>query len=346
MPVCDTLMIVITQAISQALTHLVCRLARSEPIEPDAPWLFDLRDSSVQDLIRRHFLAPLAYRAGMQQFRGDYVANALMAELRVRTLAEVRQSFAQAGIPIILLKGISYAEFLYDDAAERPMSDIDLLVPPADHCQAAHILRRLGYWWAGAPRQLSPWNHAVAFKRKGASIDLHRSIMQPLRSRIDIAAIWHRAKPMRAVHGNADGSTTSVTGDVRHLDFVDEAVLHLAHIARHELMVPLVNYVDAIRLLSRVDRAEVKQRAQSFRLGRAIGATMNIVSALADDVSDHGGRALLPSVAEICALRPVPRRLQLMRKALLVDGAPELLGLMAVGARGHFAHRLRRWLTY
>lgn len=315
---------------SQALAGLVRRLVATGDAD-DGASMAGLDDALPDPLVRRHFLAPLAYRAGIERFRRDHVASALVAELRARGLREVAGALASAGIPVALLKGVAYLGRVYADPAERPMSDIDLLVPAAAHDQAARVLRRLGFWRVGSPRQRSRLHHAVGYKRKGASIDLHRSIIQPWRSRVDVNDLWQRSVPV--------GDDAWGLSGLRRLDPVDELVIHLAHIARHELMVPAINYIDAARLLRRVDRAAVLARARGFRLGRAAAAALAMTDALT-----HGrrlDRRVLPSVREVLAYQPVWRPLQCLRKALLVEGAPELAGLVAVGVYDGLAHRLR-----
>jgi hypothetical protein len=299
----------------------------------------DAPDDAVDALIRRHMLAPLAYRAGVARFRRDYLASGLLAELRARCLREVGDALAAERIPVAVIKGAAYAGRIYADPAERPMSDVDLLVPPALHARAERALRRLGFWRVGSPRQQSRLHHAVGYKRKGASIDLHRSIVQPYRSRIDVAALWRRAVP------GDDG--------LWRLDPVDEVVIHLGHVARHELMVPVINYVDAARLLARVDRAAVEERARAFRLGRGVRAALAMTDALTRDARPDTGfdagpaavldvsRRLLPSVDEVVAYGRVWRPLQCLRKALLVDGPRELVGLAAVAVYDGLAQHLR-----
>lgn len=314
-----------------ALARCLSRPACGRPLEPQPePFAEPLAAALPDDLVRRHFLAPLAYRAGVGRFRRDFIASSLMAELRERTLHQAVQALADRGIPVILLKGISYARQLYVDPAERPMSDLDLLVPPAAHAAAAAALARLGYWQAGSHRQRSRFHHAVAFKRRGAAIDLHRSMIQPLRSRIDVHALWRRAVDA-SEHGPG----------VRRLAPVDEAVIHLSHVARHELMVPLINYVDAARLLHRLsgDRGAVLARARQFRLERAARTAMAMTDAIMSNAA--GPRSPMPPVREVLAYGPVWRPLQCLRKALLVDGPVELAGLAVIGAYGQLAHRLR-----
>ncbi|MEM9491970.1 MAG: nucleotidyltransferase family protein, partial [Myxococcota bacterium] len=222
----------------RSLAALVSHLCRPGRARDGAPWSGDC--AALPDaLVRRHFLTPLAYRAGVSRFRSDFVASSLLAEIRAQTLAEVLAALAESAIPVILLKGIAYARTLYSEPAERPMSDIDLLVPPGAHRRAGEILRRLGYWVAGSNQQRSPLHHAVCYKRRSAAIDLHRSMVQPWRSRIDIAGLWQRSRP-----------APDRSEPCRRLERVDEVVLHLAHIARHELHVPIINYVDAARMLT------------------------------------------------------------------------------------------------
>lgn len=280
----------------------------------------------TDERVRRHLLGPLAYRAGEQRFRGDFVTSALMAERRDSLLVEVVQALEHEAIPVILLKGISYVGTIYDDPAERPMSDIDLMVPPPDHTRALGCLRRLGYWDAGSRMSGFGSHHAVAMKRRHASIDLHRSMIQPLRSRLDIDDLWRRARPAEE---RTDASL--------RLAPVDELVLHLIHIARHELMVPLINYVDAVRLLDRLPggREPVVDRAAEFRMARGVRAALAMTDAV------WAGRPfdsrVLPGVAEVIRGDAVWRPLQMARKARLVDGPRELFGLVAIGLYERFA---------
>jgi hypothetical protein len=137
-------------------------------------------------------------------------------------------------------------------------------------------------------------------------------------------------------------------------------VLHLAHIARHELGVPAINYVDAVRLLPAAGGAgsdgvaRVLARAQRFRVHRGVAVALAMslalgpvgdlqasldVCGITSGFSRFG--VLMASVREILADRRPPRALQLVRKALLVDGPRELLGLALVGIQGHLAHRFR-----
>ncbi len=289
----------------------------------------------------------------MTALRKDFIASALLAEVRARTLHDVVSTLDRLAIPVILFKGISYARSIYSDAAERPMSDIDLMVPAKAHADAARVLRRLGYWEAGSLRQASRFHHAVCFKRKDAAIDLHRSVMQPYRSRIDMADLWKRASPAHEHTHRAYGN------NLLRFAPVDEAVLHLAHIARHELRVPCINYVDAARLLDEIPdgRNRVLARARTFRIRRGVAAAITMTERAAAPTPGQPANAavhlpdihgkwmdtlawkqLLPDVTEVLSDRPLSRTIQLMRKVALVDGPRELAGLLLVGAHAKLAH--------
>ncbi|GAB4534260.1 MAG: hypothetical protein Tsb0020_49870 [Haliangiales bacterium] len=301
-------------------------------------------------LVRKHFLAPLAYRAGVERFRGDYIASSLLAELRARHLDEVSRALMDAGVAMAPIKGVAYLGRIYTDPAERPMSDIDLLVPPAQHARASEVLRRLGFWRVGSPRQHSRLHHAVGYKRKGVSVDLHRSIVQPWRSRIDIGGLWRRALPL-AVDGSgarpapARGGEQMPAAGLYRLDPVDELVVHLGHIARHELMVPAVNYIDAARLLATVELPAVYRRAGQFRVARGVRAALAMTHTLTGWPRAlaplSARRTLQASPREVLGYRTMWRPLQLVRKLSLVDGPAELVGLLAVGVYDGLAHRLR-----
>ena len=92
-----------------------------------------------------------------------------------RTGAEVREQFSAAGIEHIVIKGRAFARRLYDQAAERPYADTDILIPLAEREPAERVLKSLGY--ARHDRdgdRLGAPGYAHTFVRADASrIDLH-----------------------------------------------------------------------------------------------------------------------------------------------------------------------------
>src|SRR5438045_176393 len=121
-----------TEAERRAMRALVATLLGN-------PISFNAADLPV-DLVRRHMLAPLAYKAGVSAFRNDHIASSLQAERRTAELRTALDVLGSASIPVILLKGIAYAGSVYPDPADRPMSDIDLLVRSSDISSAERAL--------------------------------------------------------------------------------------------------------------------------------------------------------------------------------------------------------------
>lgn len=82
------------------------------------------------------------------------------------------------GVRAILLKGASFARWLYDDGGARPYNDVDLLVAPDQLETAGKVLGGLGYVLrcagAGEGEQA---DHATNWDRPGSpTIDLHNTM--------------------------------------------------------------------------------------------------------------------------------------------------------------------------
>ncbi len=275
--------------------------------------------------VRQHRLASLAHQLGLPGYRDDFVHAALAAELWKQGLHEVLHAFDSAEIPTCRLKGSAYFLVLYNDPAERLMGDLDLLVPPERFGEATNILCRLGF--AARTNKdfvFAPSHHALTFDRGPLTVDLHRNMMQERRSSIDLVGIWQRA---------------DLSNHRPHA--LDEIVLHICHMIRSELMVPLATFVDLALLLRQpgIKRSDVLARCDSFRVGRGARVVLAMHDLLA---TGKGGRAVpypLPSADELVCMPQLPRLRQLLSKVLLVDGPRELAGLAVTT----FGERVRRW---
>lgn len=307
-----------------ALLALAASLAADLPVTPSAhPDLDPAR-------VRRHDLGPLAHTHGLPGYRGDHAYAAIHHDRALAVATEGAAALAAARIPVALFKGIAYAGTLYRDPAERPMTDVDLLVHPRDADRALTTLHRLGYWHAGPAAQRSPRTHAITLKRRDAAIDLHRSPMQLGRAAIPLDEVLARAAPAAHVPG------------ALQLAPLDELLYHLAHMIRSELYVPLLSYVDAARLLARVDRSAALTLADAWRLGRPARAALAVIDHVLDPAAPPPAW-WLPTRAEVAA-RTLPRRpIQVARKLLLIEGPKELAGFAAAIALGvTYPHRSRR----
>ncbi len=273
-------------------------------------------------LLEVNHLGPLAYKLGVSECRAEYAASTIVSLRRRVQLTEVLAAFAKRSVRVALLKGSAYVDTLYADPAERPMQDVDLLVPATELPDAMRTLVDLGFIRVGMARKLSGHYHAIAFSRDGMIIELHRNIVQPYRTRIRTGGLWKRVSP------DPRGSSAM------RLDPVDELLLCMLHIARHELAVPAINYIDVWRSLKRLDgaqRAILHERAIDLHISRATQAVQSMTDKLARGERGHpelgAASRLLPSTDDVL-LGMRPRRLrQIGQKLSLLEGTRELAGL-------------------
>lgn len=149
------------------------------------------------------------------------------------------------GVRAILLKGASFARWLYDDGGARPYNDVDLLVAPDHEAAAGEVLAGLGYALrcaGSAPGEQA--DHATNWDRPGApTIDLHTTMSA--RVGVTPARCWEvvscEARP--AVVG---GSTAEVLAP---------AALAL-HVVLHAEVGKPKTLEDLSRALSRLDRSD------------------------------------------------------------------------------------------
>ncbi|HUS65249.1 MAG TPA: nucleotidyltransferase family protein [Kofleriaceae bacterium] len=273
------------------------------------------------ELVRRNALEPLAFRRGMIEFRGDYAASLIMAERRAALMAEVAAAMGARGVRVAPIKGMALAGWIYPDAAERPMMDIDLLVRQPRFVDAIACMRDLGFRRGGEARKLSGYHHAIVFVRHDMMVELHRNIMQHGRTAMHMRKVWARAAPDPSVPG------------LERLAPEDTLLYCLLHIARSELAEPVLNYVDVARLLRAVGatgRARVLERARAYRVGRAVDAALSMTELLEIGASGRpeipGGRILPRSDDVLLGVRPRRAR-QLAQKLLLTEGPREWAGL-------------------
>jgi len=105
--------------------------------------------------------------------------------LLYRDLEHLLRAFAEAGIPVIVLKGAALAATVWENIALRPMSDIDLLIPEEDSSRADRVLTRENYvsgdlrrsrdWYSAHHHHLAPYHKADSH----TIVEVHRGIVVP-----------------------------------------------------------------------------------------------------------------------------------------------------------------------
>jgi hypothetical protein len=96
------------------------------------------------------------------QLNAIHRANGMAHLLRLRALRGVLAAFDNAGISVVVLKGMALAHLVYTEPTLRPMQDVDLWLSPDQLEAGAETLRRAGFqfphrtyegrWTPGAAR--------------------------------------------------------------------------------------------------------------------------------------------------------------------------------------------------
>jgi len=141
--------------------HILCLAARINPDEQDKELLrntiktFDDWDSLVTEA-ENYSVAPLLFTslhdsgieipAGAKRQLFALIQRHRWAnDARAKALNEITDACLKHSIQLIVLKGSFLAHSIYPDPSLRPMSDIDVLVPPDKAYEVIQILRDLGY---------------------------------------------------------------------------------------------------------------------------------------------------------------------------------------------------------
>jgi hypothetical protein len=200
-------------------------------------------------------------------------ANALRIDLAA---VEAMGFLAAAGVRSILLKGPTFARWLYDDPADRAYSDADLLISPDDLARARAVLAGNGFKapFKGASHELI--HHAEPWIRRSdrAEIDLHHRL----------PGIGDSATAWRVLSTRTE--TMSLRGhEVTTLDEPARA-LHVAlHAAEHG-----TERAPSLRDLEvALERLDLRVWQEAAALARAAGA----------DAAFESGLRLTPGGAEL-----------------------------------------------
>ena len=147
-----------TQQLSQKLLFMCTRLDSADvdahQLQQLLPKIIDWQN--VLNILEENGLAPLFYShlTHHSLFIDSNVSLALKAlvlrhqsvsQARYQAVHELHQALVNASIPWIALKGLALASSLYPEVGQRPMRDMDILVPKKDLSRVADIMRSLGY---------------------------------------------------------------------------------------------------------------------------------------------------------------------------------------------------------
>lgn len=190
-------------------------------------------------------------------------------ELAYRSVFErAADALRAADIPVMPLKGILFAYWIYDDPAERLKGDIDLLVPPRDFERALAALAAARFILRPFHRNRS--ERSAAFPGGTFEIDLHRALFAPGRYRLPTAGLFARGTPDRS----------TLPRPVILPDPYDA----YAHLVGHEASAHFPNVQDRIRgdlarlaVRFSLDPARCAARLENSGLARAARYTLGMI---------------------------------------------------------------------
>ncbi len=259
-------------------------------------------DAELVELAAREGLAPLL---GARLQRGATIAGGAAAALvrahreelarglvREQALRPLARALGAAGIPMLLLKGAALERSVYGPG-ERPMNDVDVLVPAARFAQAVRLARGLGAEPLGPARRAVTrrFEYAAAFALPpGVGVEIHRAVSPSPLFAVDIDGLFRRARAA------ADGALVP--------DPTDLFLLLALHAAKHGFCLPFRSVVDGLRLAAAgsVDRDALVERARAFRARRALAAWLGLLEAFGLDAAWAGAaRSSLGRTAGVAA---------------------------------------------
>jgi hypothetical protein len=134
----------------------------------------------------------------VERLDADYRATRAANETRLAGLALALRELDAAGIRTIVLKGAALVAGGCVDVGARPMSDVDVLVPPAQAVEAGRALERSG-WRPSAPLTVPmvALTHSLPYEHPThASVDLHWHVFEECCGARDDDDLWAASTPL------------------------------------------------------------------------------------------------------------------------------------------------------
>jgi len=279
---------------------------------------------------RRQGVAPLVYWAFSQsgdltrlpetvrnQLRLLYASTLMQNQLRFRELEALSRAYAQARIPLVVLKGACYALTIYPDAGLRPMSDLDVLVPIARLDEAVDLACSLGYRefaLEASPGLNSLLSHHIFLQKQSPqpmALEVHFSLMAERAFKYPVSTdwFWEQAEPLDSPSSGRFENLLMLTPAAQVLYAAFHAILqHGGYKA------PLRWFFDLDQLIrryaTRLDWDLLVSQAGTFEWGSALRAALVQAEAYFETPIPPSARAALFAQtdrhAELVALKQSP----------------------------------------
>jgi hypothetical protein len=245
----------------------------------------------------------------------------------------------------IVLKGVDYGNRLYPSPELRPSADIDILVRRE---RIPDVIARLQS--RGFNRRYTRYVHFsnrcpdLAFSLAAVTLEVHHSIVQRSRVRIDYDTIWRERVPFKA--GRLDAWRLS---DVHGL------LTAVINVAKEDLATPLGRYLDIWLMLRKTPHlyGAAFVHSRQWRIANSYDAVMRIIATMFPELElPLRRRPLLdrlvatPAAAMRRNRQDIGRAGQLWRKFWLIDGFDQrLLFALDIAAAKAYGLTRRRELS-
>lgn len=223
-------------------------------------------------------------------------------------LGKILHALQERGIPAFALKGIVLAYSAYPDLSLRPMTDLDLLVPPNRRADAVEVLHTLEYKYPegslainrdhqlrlGPDQELAP---SLRLRDSTVLIEIHSQLecSEPL-FRMPIEEFWSR----------------SIVADLNGLrvetlcpeDFLFHVCLHLSRSHRFEKgLLPLVDLRLLLESRSDWNWADIAERSSRYRCATWMYLTLDVARDLVGATVPDSFFHALPKPHDLTKLR-------------------------------------------
>lgn len=187
---------------------------------------------------------PASEESAPAAWRALFLRSLSRSVLRRKQLAQLLGEFEGAGLDVVPLKGAWLSEAVYDDPAQRTMSDLDLLVRREDRDAAHARLLACGYT-SGQDTLHNPYSRDQSYRHPSYpyAIELHWDFFSQMSDAVpppDLAAIWSHT-----------GAASCCGRRVRQLPAEDVVALLAHHLLGHLFALPLRAHLDLALLLKK-----------------------------------------------------------------------------------------------
>lgn len=210
-------------------------------------------------------------------WRSLFLESVMSSARRQLQIAEILSAFAQNNVDIVPLKGAWLSEKIYDDPAQRGMSDLDLLVRKCDRDAAHKLFLSLGYTIKDDVLHCDfSYDQVYHHDAHPHFVEMHWSFTPdsaPASLIPDLAAIWKRT---------ALGEM--LQQPIREFSPEDRLAHLTQHVIHHSFSVPLRGYLDLALTLKRysaeMDMQLLEDAASDWKVRRGLAFSLGLVSQL------------------------------------------------------------------